>query len=252
MKVLIVEDETIASEFLSKLLKNIACDMEILGVTESISQTVKWLQTHSSPDLILMDIHLSDGSAFSIFDLITVETPIIFTTAYDEYAIHAFKVNSIDYLLKPVQEDELRKAIDKFHKLTSSEIAQYVFRQAETDFSGNYHKRLLVSYLDSLIPLPVDDIAYFYTSEHQTTICLNNGVKYIYNKTLDSIVQNLDPQLFFRANKQFVISLNGVQNITVWFDRRLLITLHVETPERIYVSKNKSAEFKEWMMSGGK
>ena len=118
MKVLIVEDETIAYEFLSKLLKKVDSEIEIVAVTESISQTVKFLQSNPSLDLILMDIHLSDGLAFSIFDLITIETPIIFTTAFDEYAINAFKVNSIDYLLKPVQEEELRKAIEKFRKLT--------------------------------------------------------------------------------------------------------------------------------------
>ncbi len=252
MRILIVEDETIAYEYLSKLVGKIDSEIEILGFTESICQTVKWLQSNPSPDLILMDIHLSDGSAFSIFDLIKVETPIIFTTAYDEYAINAFKVNSIDYLLKPVQEDELRKAIEKFCKLASSEIRQYVLQQREAGLSGNYHKRLLVSYRDTLIPLAVEDIAYFYTSEHQTTICLNNGKRHIYNKTLDSIMQNLDPELFFRANKQFIVSLNCVENITIWFDRRLLVSLNVETPERIYVSKNKSAEFKEWMMNGAR
>lgn len=249
MKVLIVEDETIAYEYLSKLIGKIDPETEILAVTESISQTVKWLQSNPQPDLIFMDIHLSDGSAFSIFELITVETPIIFTTAYDEYAINAFKVNSIDYLLKPVQEDELQKAIEKFRKLTSVEIDQYVTHQAETNFGGNYYKRLLVSYRDNLIPLPVEDVAYFYTTEHQTQICLSNGKKYVYNKTLDSIVQHLNPELFFRANKQFIVSLNHVENITIWFDRRLLLTLDVETPERIYVSKNKAAEFKEWMIN---
>ncbi len=250
MRILIVEDETIAYEYLSKLILKIDSDIEIVAVTEGISQTVKWLQFNPSPDLIFMDIHLSDGSAFSIFDMITVETPIIFTTAYDEYAIDAFKVNSVDYLLKPVQENDLRKAIEKFRKLTSSEIKQYIIQQSETNFSGSYYKRLLVSYRDSLIPIPVKDIVYFYTSEHQTNICLSDGKKYLYNKTLDSIVQNLDPELFFRVNKQFIVSINHIKNITIWFDRRLLVILDVETPERIYVSKNKAAEFKEWIMSG--
>lgn len=251
MRALIVEDETIAYEYLSKLIRKIDAEIEIVAVAESISQTVKWLQSNPPPDLIFMDIHLSDGSAFSIFDVVVVETPIIFTTAYDEYAIHAFKVNSIDYLLKPIQENDLQRAIEKFRKQTSSERNQYVARQAEAPFSGNYHKRLLVAYRDQLIPLPVEEIAYFYTTEHQTSICLGNGKKYIYNKTLDSIAQRLNPALFFRANKQFVVSLNHVENITIWFDRRLLVTLNVEAPERIYVSKNKAAEFKDWMMNSG-
>ncbi|MDR0367655.1 MAG: LytTR family DNA-binding domain-containing protein [Bacteroidales bacterium] len=250
MKVLIVEDETIAYEYLSKLIRKIDAEIEIVAVTESISQTVKYLQSNPLVDLIFMDIHLSDGLAFSIFDMLTIETPIIFTTAFDEYAINAFKVNSIDYLLKPVQEENLRKAVEKFRKLSSSETKQYVIRQFESDLNENYHKRILVSYRDHLIPVAVEDIVFFYTSEQQTSIYLINGKKYSYNKTLDSIIQNLDPELFFRANKQFVIAINHVKNITAWFDRRLLITLDIETPEKIYVSKNKAAEFKECLTNG--
>jgi len=251
MKVLIVEDETIAYEYLSKLIGKIDMEIEIVAVTESISQTVKWLRSNPAPELIFMDIHLSDGSAFSIFDIITVETPIIFTTAYDEYAINAFKVNSIDYLLKPVQESDLRKAIEKFRKLTSSEIKQYIIQQTESNLNGNYYKKLLVSYRDNLIPVSIDEVVYFYTSEHQTTICIKDGKKYLYNKTLDSIFHNLDPEMFFRANKQFIVSKEYVKNITIWFDRRLFVTLDVETPERIYISKNRAAEFKDWMVGGG-
>ncbi|MCD8079344.1 MAG: LytTR family DNA-binding domain-containing protein [Bacteroides sp.] len=250
MKVLIVEDETIAYEYLTELIGRVDPDIEIVAVTESISQTTKWLNTHPSPDLIFMDIHLSDGSAFSIFDLITVETPIIFTTAYDEYAINAFKVNSIDYLLKPVEEEDLRKAIGKFRKLTSPERVRYLEQQAQTNYSGNYFRKLLVAHRDNLVPVDVEQIVYFYTSDHQTSICLTDGRQFTYNKTLDSIIQNLDPVMFFRANKQFIVSKEHVTNITIWFDRRLLITLRTDTPERIYVSKNRSTEFKEWMMGG--
>lgn len=199
-----------------------------------------------------MDIHLSDGSAFTIFDLIVVETPIIFTTAYDEYAIQAFKVNSIDYLLKPIEEADLKRAIEKFGKLNRKKKREYLFQQTQTNFSGNYFTKLLVSHRDSLIPVSIEEIAYFYTSAHQTMICLSSGKQFSYNKTLDSIIQHLEPELFFRANKQFIISKEYVTNITIWFDRRLLISLSVETPERIYISKNKSAEFKEWIVSGNK
>ncbi len=250
MKVLIVEDETIAYEYLSGLIRKIDPDIEIVAATESISQTVNWLRSHPAPDLIFMDIHLSDGSAFSIFELLPVETPIIFTTAYDEYAIDAFKVNSIDYLLKPVEEEDLQKAVEKFRKLTSPEKNRYLQQQAETNYTGHYFNKLLISYRDNLIPVSVKDIACFYISEHQTQIYMTDGKQYQYNKTLDSIYQTLDPHLFFRANKQFVIAREQVSNITIWFDRRLLITLSVEVPERIYVSKNKASEFKEWMVSG--
>jgi len=250
MKVLIVEDETIAYEYLSGLISKIDPEIEIVAVAESILQTVKWLQNNPAPDLIFMDIHLSDGLAFSIFELIPIETPIIFTTAYDEYAINAFKVNSIDYLLKPVEEEDLKRAIAKFRKLTSPERDQYLTQQSQTNFTGNYFTKLLVAYRDNLVPVSTKEIVYFYTSDHQTTICLTDGNTYQYNKTLDSIFQNLDPSHFFRANKQFIIAREYVKNITIWFDRRLLVTLTTETPERVYISKNKASEFKEWMVSG--
>jgi len=249
MKVLIVEDETIAYEYLSGLIRRIDPEIEIVAATESISQTVNWLRSHPAPDLIFMDIHLSDGSAFSVFELMPVETPIIFTTAYDEYAIDAFKVNSIDYLLKPVEEADLKKAIEKFRKLTSPEKSHYLQQQAQMSYTGNYFTKLLISYRDNLIPVSIQDIACFYTSDHQTYVFTNDGKQYQYNKTLDSIYQHLDPHLFFRANKQFILAREQVSNITIWFDRRLLITLSVEVPERIYISKNKASEFKEWMVS---
>lgn len=250
MKVLIIEDETIASQYVSDQIRKIDPAIRVAGITESISQTVKWLKANPAPDLLFMDIHLSDGSAFSIFDLISVDIPIIFTTAFDEYAIHAFKVNSIDYLLKPVAEDDLRRAIAKFRKFTSYEKEQYLARQSMVPEICHYNTKLLVSYRDSLIPLSVGKIVYFYTSDHQTFICLEEGKTYMYNKTLDSIIHNLNPKHFFRANKQFIIAREHVKNITIWFDRRLLVTLSSETPERIYVSKNRSTEFKEWIVNG--
>lgn len=250
MRILIVEDETIASEYLANLLIQLEPDIEIAAVTESIAQTVRWFKGHTAPDLIFMDIHLSDGSAFSIFDLIEVPTPIIFTTAYDEYAINAFKVNSIDYLLKPIEAEELARSIGKFRHLTSQQKSEVVSQQKEVDMGGGFYKKLLISHKDNLIPVAVDQIAYFYTSDHQTTLCLRDGKRYPYNKTLDSIIRHLDPELFFRANKQFVIARDHVANITIWFDRRLLVTLDVETPERVYISKNKSTEFKEWLTGG--
>ncbi len=197
-----------------------------------------------------MDIHLSDGLAFSIFDIHAVETPIIFTTTYDEYTINAFKVNSIDYLLKPVEEEDLNKAITKFRKLTSVEKSDYMQQLSQANFTGGYFNKFLIAYRDNLIPISTSDIVYFYTSNHQTQIAMNNGETYQYNKTLDSIFQNLGPKLFFRANKQFIIAREYVKNITIWFDRRLLVTLELETPERIYVSKNKASEFKDWMVKG--
>ncbi len=249
MKILIVEDETVAYENLITIIAEIELDIEIVGNTESISQTINWLQTHPAPDLILMDIHLSDGSAFSIFDSIQVETAIIFTTAYDEYAIEAFKVNSVDYLLKPIKTDELTRALRKFSKWTRTEVVEYLTRMTQVNPSPRYKDRLLIPVRDKLIPIALKDVACFYTSEKNTKICMKDGSSYPYIKTLEQISINLNPTEFFRANKQFLIARDSVQNITIWFDNRLLINLCIDTPERIYISKNKASEFKTWIVN---
>jgi DNA-binding LytR/AlgR family response regulator len=248
MKVLIVEDETVAYENLTAILKEINPAIEVAGNTESVQQTVNWLQANPEPDLILMDIHLSDGSAFSIFDMMNVETPIIFTTAYDEYAIEAFKVNSVDYLLKPVKTEELERAIHKFSKWTKTDVADYLLKLAQLAPAPRYKDKLLIPVKDKLFPVGLQDVSCFYTTDKNTGIYLKNGHSYPYSKTLEQIFVSLNPVDFFRANKQYIIARNSVENITIWFDNRLLITLDVEVPERIYVSKNKAAEFKAWMM----
>ncbi len=249
MKVLIVEDETAAYENLTAILKEINPAIEIVGNTESVRQTVNWLQANTEPDLILMDIHLSDGSAFSIFDIINVETPVIFTTAYDEYAIEAFKVNSVDYLLKPIKPEELERAIHKFSKWTRTDVAEYLSRLTQFAPTPRYKDKLLIPVKDNLFPVDLQNVSYFYTTDKNTKIYLKNGKSYSYSKTLEQISGSLDPANFYRANKQFIIARNSVENITIWFDNRLLITLDVEVPERIYVSKNKAAEFKTWMVN---
>ncbi|MDR0395128.1 MAG: LytTR family DNA-binding domain-containing protein [Tannerella sp.] len=249
MKVLIVEDETAAYENLVDILNEIDPLIEITGNTESISQTIQWLRTYPLPDLILMDIHLSDGSAFSIFDAIEVETPIIFTTAYDEYAIEAFKVNSIDYLLKPIKSDELERALQKFGKWKRSDIVEYLSRLTQLTPTPRYKDKLLIPVKDKLIPVDLPDVSCFYTTDKTTRIFLKNGESYPFSKTLEQISASLNPVDFCRANKQFIIARNSVKNITIWFDNRLLITLDTEVPERIYISKNKAAEFKSWIVN---
>jgi DNA-binding LytR/AlgR family response regulator len=249
MKVLIVEDETVAYTNLKKIISEIDPAIEVIGNTESVKQTVKKLQdTSNLPDLIFMDIHLSDGSAFNIFTLITVEIPVIFTTAYDEYAIEAFKVNSIDYLLKPIEPDEVRRALNKFMKFNKQDIVQYLSMLPQLmPAQGKYHEKMLIPVNDKLIPVSLDSISCFYTTDEKTTVILKGGKTYPYKKTLDSISQSLNPKHFFRVNKQYILSKESILNITIWFDSRLLITLDTETPERIFVSKNKAAEFKQWI-----
>lgn len=249
MKVLIVEDETAAYENLVEILREIDPAIEVVGNTESITQTVQWLRTNLAPDLILMDIHLSDGSAFSIFDNIEVETPIIFTTAYDEYAIEAFKVNSVDYLLKPIKVEELERSLHKFGKWTRTDVIQYLSRMTQLAPSPRYRSKILVPVKDKLLPIDLQEISCFYTTDKNTWIYLKNGKSYPYARTLEQIFISLNPVDFYRANKQFIIARESVKNITIWFDNRLLLTLDVEVPERIYISKNKAAEFKSWIVN---
>lgn len=249
MRILIVEDETAAYENLVDIISEVDPLIEIAGYTESVRQTINWLQAYPNPDLILMDIQLSDGSAFSIFSSINLEVPIIFTTAYDEYAIEAFKVNSIDYLLKPIKVDEMRRAIEKFRKLTRQDLMHYLTQLNQIAPMPGYKDKLLIPVRDQLMPVDIKEISFFYTTNKNTSVYLNNGRSYSYSKTLEQIEGTLNPDGFIRANKQFIISRNSVKNITIWFDSRLLITLDVEPPERIYISKNKAAEFKAWIVS---
>jgi DNA-binding LytR/AlgR family response regulator len=249
MKVLIVEDETIAFITLQKILAKIDTSIEIAGNSESVEQTVKWLKGHPAPDLIFMDIHLSDGSAFNIFKFMTVKVPIIFTTAYDEYAIQAFKVNSVDYLLKPIKIEELRTALEKFSRLNRNDVLRYLSQLPMLAPPAKFPGRLLISQNDQLIPVSLKEVAFFYTTGSSTEIHMRSGEKYLYGKSLETIMQGLDPQNFYRANKQFILSRTSIKKITIWFDSRLLISLEVDTPERLYVSKNRSAEFKKWLTS---
>ena len=251
MKILIVEDETAASENLVQMLQIMEPSAEILAVLESVSQTVDWLDSHPTPDLIMMDIHLSDDSAFAIFKQTTVTAPIIFTTAYDEYAIDSFRVNSIDYLLKPIKTADLRRALDKYHRWTEPDISAYLERmlalQPAVEPATTYRSTLLIPQRDRLLPVQTRDIAFIYSTDKNTQIFLRSGLKYAYNKPLDYFYNKLNPSSFFRANKQFIISREAISEIVVWYEGRLKILLSVETPELLIVSKNKAAEFKKWL-----
>ena len=248
MRILIVEDETAAYENLVDILTEIDPEIQIAGYTESVIQTINWLKSNQMPDLILMDIHLSDGSAFSIFNSITLETPIIFTTAYDEYAIEAFKVNSIDYLLKPIKTEDLKRSLDKFKKLTRQDVLKYLAQLTQFTPVPGYKDKLLVPFKDTLLPVDLKEISCFYTTDKNTRIYLKDGKRYNYSKTLEQIENMLNPGDFIRANKQYILARSSVKNITIWYDSRLLISLDIEPPERIYVSKNKAAEFKAWIV----
>lgn len=248
MRVLIVEDETAAYENLTDALYAIEPGIDIAGNTESVEQTVEWLRANPPADLIFMDIHLSDGSAFALFDRVTIETPVVFTTAYDQYAIDAFKVNSIDYLLKPVKTEDLQRALNKYRHLAPADTSAYLSLLRELSPKPAYRKQLLIPFRDKLLPVGVHTIAFFYTTRKHTLVCLKDGRQYAYPKTLEQLMGTLDPSHFIRANKQFIIARDSIREITIWFDSRLLVTLETDTPEPVYISKNKAQEFKAWLV----
>lgn len=249
MRVLIIEDETAASENLIAMLQELDSEIEVLKVLESVQQTVRWLSNNPAPDLIFMDIHLSDGSAFTLFQEMEVTVPIVFTTAYDQYALDAFTVNSVDYLLKPIKTSELARALDKFKRWTRSDVVEYLQRMMKMSPSNttDHITSILVPVKDKLVPVSMDDVACIYSSDRKTQIYLKSGEMMLYNRSLDSIIASLDSSKFFRANKQYIVARYCVKEIVVWFDSRLLVKMPIELPEPLFVSKNKAAEFKSWM-----
>ena len=248
MKALIIEDEVMAAKTLKKLLGVVSPGIEIVGILESIEDSVDWISSHSMPDLIFMDIHLADGSSFAIFDRVTITCPVIFTTAYDEYALKAFEVNSIDYLLKPISKDALERAMNKYHELVekrsdNSQIAALLTQLGE---KKKYRSYFLLPERDKFIPLPVSNIVYIYIDAKTLKIITTDGKMFYMNHTLDDVMSELDPHEFFRANRQFVVARSSIKDVSVWFGNKLAINLIVETPEKIVVSKARVAEFKTW------
>ena len=246
----IIEDEPEALNLLQSLLT----ENGLARVTGSATDPFQAVGLISSlnPDIVFLDIKMPGKSGFDILDELNsknIDHPfIVFTTAYDEYAIEAFKVNSIDYLLKPIKTEDMKRALEKFKKLSRQDVLKYLAQLTEFSPLPKYKDKILVPHMDKLQPVDLKDVSFFYTTEKNTRICLKNGKSLPYSKTLDQIEVTLNPADFFRANKQFIVARNSVKNLTIWFDSRLLLTLDVEPPERIYVSKNKAAEFKAWIV----
>ncbi|MBQ5752931.1 MAG: response regulator transcription factor [Alistipes sp.] len=253
MKVLIVEDETAAAQNLTAILKEIAPDVEILDVIDTVVDSVEWFRANPTPDLVFMDIHLSDGKSFRIFDSVKVDAPIIFTTAYDQYALEAFKVNGIDYILKPINEQEVLRAIEKWRMLTNADQKAYVERvDAMAQKAVAEQRTFLVRFRDKIIPLASEDVAFFYTSEERVSAFNFKGERYPIERTLESLQQLLPSNMYFRANRQFIISREAVKDISVWFGSRLLLNLTLDTPEKIIISKARVPEFKAWLVGSPK
>ena len=251
MRAIIVEDETLAAQNLKDILNEIG-SVDIIATLESVNETVAWFTLNNSPDILFLDIHLADGSAFEIFDRVTVDCPVIFTTAYDEYAVKAFKVNSIDYLLKPIDNNSVIRALEKYRRLTAGSVDK------GTDLQNllNYFKKNIVyrnNFLvpvkgDKLIPLNTDDIAYIYIDYGIVKAISYDDKTYNMDNNLDELEGMINPSMFFRANRQFIISRKAIKDIDLWFNSRLSVNLKVSVPERILVSKARVPEFKNWFV----
>ncbi|MDO4217199.1 MAG: LytTR family DNA-binding domain-containing protein [Bacteroidales bacterium] len=253
-KILIIEDEQVAAQNLQRLIGEVAPEMEVLATLQTVEESVEFFSSHQSVDLVFMDIHLADGLAFHIFDKVNIECPIIFTTAYDQYALEAFKVNSIDYLLKPISKADLQRAIEKLHRLVDvnpqeeDDTKQRMQKLIELLQSQNrqYKSYFLLPQRDKLVPLQVGQIAYACVVDGITRVVSYDGTTFFLDKSLDTIASQLNPQLFFRANRQYIIAHDAIKDISIWPLSKLHITLKVPTPEKIFVSRARSAEFKAW------
>lgn len=248
MKVVIVEDEKLAAEKLKGLLGQVDSEIEILQVLESVEDAVNWFAQNSSPDLIFMDIQLDDGISFEIFEAIKIEAPIIFTTAFDEYAIRAFKVNSVDYLLKPIEQSALQSAIQKFkavyaEKQSFEERVSQVFKQISNQYKSRFFIKIGVKYQS----IQVNDICCFFVEERNTFVQTQKGKTYDLDYSLDQLQKMVDPTYFYRINRNFLVNINCIDEIISYSSSRLKLKLKSETSGDLIVSRDKVSDFKKWM-----
>lgn len=250
MKILLIEDEEAAAARMQKLVRQAAPESQILAVTDSIESSVNWLRTHPAPDLIFTDIHLADGSSFEIFKEVEVTAPVIFTTAFDQYALEAFKVNSIDYLLKPVKLAELEKSLEKYQKLHSKVQQALDYQQllnALKPAQPSYQKRLVIRYGPHIKTVEVTEVAYFFTQEKITFLNTFGHKKLPVDFTLDELEDMLDPAVFFRINRQFIINVSAIASMTSYSKSRVKIDLNPPSEIETIVSTERAAAFKTWL-----
>lgn len=249
MKAIIIEDETTAVNSLKEILaQNTAMPIEIIAELDSIEESVAYFREEVLPDIIFMDIHLADGLAFKIFEQVEINAPVIFTTAYDEYALQAFQVSSIDYLLKPITPSLLERALNKLKLFNPEERKAHILKTNKMIRSRHTLKSLLIQLADKFYPLQVSNVLYFYTTNEKVTAYTADGRKHPVDQTLDSLSEQLDEQLFFRANRQFIISRKAIKDAELWYGSRLSVNLTLEVPEKIIVSKTKTPLFKKWIL----
>lgn len=266
MNVFVIEDEELAVRKLTKLLQDVDPSIQIVGTAASVRSSVSWLEENRTsgapaPDLIMMDIELADGQSFEIFEQTPVESPVIFTTSYDEYALRAFKVNSIDYLLKPIKRNELEASLEKHRKLRSMpeserheatdngrvSIEALVQQLRQQTQPTDYRKRFLVKHLQQWVPVEVTDIAYFYSEDGISLFRTRANQKFSVDYTLDELESMLDPTQFFRANRQFIVDINAIQQIHPYFNNKLKLSLKPNPDDEVLVSRERATDFKKWM-----
>jgi len=247
--ILIIEDEELAAKRLERLLKDQMSDSQIVGFCDSIQSAIRFLQNNPHPDLIMLDIQLGDGLCFEIFKQVKVNCPVIFTTAYDEYAIKAFDLNSIDYLLKPINIDALRKSIAKFELLRRQPVSldiQTLLPLLNPE-NKSYKKRFVIAVSDRLVPVNTIDIAYFCSIDKSSYIVDYKGVYYAIEQSLDKLEEILDPKDFFRVNRQFIVSATAIDKILLLSKSKIKLHLKPTTKEEIFVSNNRAHEFRTWL-----
>jgi two-component system, LytTR family, response regulator LytT len=251
MTILIIEDELEADKNLRRLIKNIEPTATILTTIDTVSEGIEWLNTQPHPDLILSDIQLSDGNSFEIFDTVKTQSPVIFVTAYDEYAIKAFSVHSIDYLLKPIGEPALRTAIEKYKSLKINNLSrledtiQNLFQQHRSS-QKTYRRSFLVRYRDKMLPIKTEDFAFFYTKDDIVYGVTRDDKTYTIENSLEELEDKLDPIQFFRANRQFIVSRDALKEVAFYFTGRLSLKMQPLAFDKILVSKERVPVFKRW------
>ena len=251
MKALIIEDEAPAVRRLKSLLEQQEERYIILDEIDTVEDALEWLEQHPQPDVIFSDIQLADGLSFEIYEKHPITCPIIFTTAYDEYAVKAFEHNGIDYLLKPYSEEHLAKALERlkqFQPQQSLDLTKALEQISVNKGDGrDYKSRFLISKADSLIPVKVEDVAYIYTEDKAVLLMTNDNMRYFINYSLDELEELLDPKFFFRLNRQFIVQIDSILKISNYFNGKLKVELQPSISDEVVVSRAKAPVLKSWL-----
>ncbi len=249
-RIIIIEDEQPAASRLKKMILALGEPLQIEAILDSVEDAVLWFNEHPHPDLAFFDIQLADGLSFNIFERTKVECPVIFTTAYDQYAIKAFKVNSIDYLLKPVSQEELKIAWDKFvavNQTAPKDLKSILVAMKELKEQREFKERFLIKKGDQFKYLKVNEVAYFYSENGLSFLVDNKGSRHVIDEKLDTLAQDLSPQLFFRVNRKFIIGESSITKISNYFNSRLILELKPVVKEEVIVAREKVSKFKQWL-----